>query len=226
MSKARLGTERMDYDEHMRLASQAEAIGDYAGAIGHAIDAWDHVDAMMKYERKYEEAEFKSVPCVDTVVRLAPFIFDIESLESARTLLKEQRSVERHTSDDLGARVAAAIDLMWEARRLWSQIESNPGTLQGDLRELLGGDQDMWRSLVDSWETMGAVIRTKVGRSHRLRLATDTGASAQARCSRCSTLAEAERSLFYAERTCQACGHHVMFVISSDEADEETRADT
>ncbi|MBX3318066.1 MAG: hypothetical protein KF902_14515 [Phycisphaeraceae bacterium] len=222
MSKARLEADRAEYDDHMRLARDAENRHDYAEALRHAMAALEHVDAMMKFERRYEETEFDSVPCIDMVVRLAPLIFHAESIERVRAILKQHRAVERNTSADLAKTLDDAVARMADARRLWNSIEANPGTTLNALQESLGGDPGVWRDIVSQWVSASIVCRAIIPRGVELRLASEITAPARARCSRCTRLVQGKRGQFYTEQRCPTCGLDAMFVMVPDAETNDT----
>ncbi len=222
MSKARLEADRAEYDEHMRVAHDAENRRDYAEAIRHAMAALEHVDAMMKFERRYEETEFDSVPCIDMVVRLAPLIFHAEGIERVRAILKQHRAVERNTSVDLAKTIDDAAARMAEARRLWNHIEANPGVSLHALQESLGGDPGLWRDIVSQWVSASIVCRTFIPGGVELRLASEIAAPTRARCSRCAKLVQGKRGQFYTEQRCPTCGRDAMFVMVPDAETSDT----
>lgn len=218
MAKADLVAAQAAYDDDMSAARKAETERQFSRALRYAVSAWDHVDGMMQYERRYEEKDFKSVPCVDMVLRLAPLLFDIESLEHMTLMLKARKGVERHTSDDLGERLERARNRLHEAHRLWSLLEQNTWTRQDELRSRLGGEQEDWRTLADRWEGIGVIERRRESGAVFLRLSTDMDENVPAKCSACGQLNLVQKVRCLGPITCPHCQRTCVPVISRPDA--------
>lgn len=221
MSKARLEADRAEYDEHMRVAHDAENRRDYAEAIRHAMAALEHVDAMMKFERRYEETEFDSVPCIDMVVRLAPLIFHAEGIERVRAILKQHRAVERNTSADLAKTIDDAAARMAEARRLWNHIEANPGVSLHALQESLGGDPRSWQKVLNEWKSLDiATVSTQDMQQARVWLSTPIDGECTARCPSCFQSQNGPWSSFLQDWACSHCSKVGAFVMTALNAND------
>jgi hypothetical protein len=168
---------------------------------------------MMQYARKYEGVSFESVESIDFVLRFAPLLFDFVSLDSLEELLKRQRRIERDTSDDLAQRLAEARQRMWDAHRMWTHLEQTPGARQDELGRVLGGDQNRWRGVAETWEAMALLVRTPNRGSYRLALSTRMGEVVSAKCSACGAGAEAPKAMFLEPLTCRECRSTVSFVL-------------
>lgn len=215
MTKAEMEADRAEYDALMARARLAIHQGLYREAVELAMSSWKHIDGMMQYKRKYEDKEFASIDAIDVVLQYAPLVFDCRSLEALESLLKDQRRIEKNTSEDLGDKLAQARALMWDAHRLWDYLERHDSIRQDDLRATFGGDQDRWRSLAVTWERMGLVRRTSEGGSYRLALVTRMDEAVPGKCSSCGTVEEAPKIRFLEERVCSNCRAGVFFVILS-----------
>lgn len=213
MSKAQLQADQAAYDQLIAMARREEADGRFADAIAHAVSAWQHVSGMMKYERRWEEREFTSVPCIDIVLRLAPLILDWESLDRLADLLKGDRSIDRNASDDLAARLAEARGKLQDVLRLWRLVETEVGIMQSELRTRLGGEQERWRGLAEQLDRVGIIIRVPHGGSYRLWLATLMDAMVNGRCPSCGVVVRGRKSAMLEEQSCPKCGGRVTFVI-------------
>lgn len=209
---------REKYRNLMRDARAAQQHGLYRDAIKQALDSWEHIDGMMQYERRYEDREFDSVEGIDMVLKYAPLLLDFHSLERLEGLLTGQRRIDRNTSDSLAEHLAKARALMWDVHRLWDHLEHHPGTRQDELRQILGGEQDQWRTAAEIWEKMGLVHRTPEGRSYRLALSTRMGETVSAKCPACGVVADAPKAMFLEMSTCPKCRAKVLFVILSKRA--------
>ncbi len=213
MKKAEMEAASGDYKYLMMQARAAERDGLFRRAVELAIASWDHIDGMMKYERKYSQEEFGSIRAIEMVLRYAPLLLDVASLEKLQELLKQFRGIEKNTSESLGEKLAAARALMWEAHRLWEHVERHPGIRQDTLRRDLGGDQEKWRSVAEGWERMGLLFRTQDGRSYTLALTTRLGQVVKAKCPACAHIGEAPKAMFLEEMPCPECGASALFVI-------------
>ncbi|CAN5520817.1 hypothetical protein BH09PLA1_BH09PLA1_35560 [soil metagenome] len=197
----------------MDAARQAERQGLYQHAVQLAVSAWENIDGMMQYRRKYEEAEFKSVSAIDFVLKYAPLIFEFETLNKLDTLLRTQKRIDKHASDDLASSLATAMTEMWANHRLFNFIESNPECRQDSLRSHLGSDQEYWRWVAEAWEKMGLVCRTPEGGSYRLALATRLGQLIDGKCPACGHVDRAPKGMFLEELACPSCAQSVLFVL-------------
>jgi hypothetical protein len=211
--KAELEADRERYQTWMQSARDAERVGMFREALEYAQKAWDHVDGMMQYERRFENAEFDSVAAIDLVLNYAPLLFQFESLYGLRDLLKKQKRIEKNTEADLGAKLERSVERMWQNHRLWSYLEASPDARQDQLRAVLGGDQDYWRSVVEAWEKMGLLERMRVGGSYQLSLATRMGQVFAGKCPKCGHSVEAPKSMLLEKANCPRCRSDVMFVF-------------
>lgn len=213
MAKADLEEATAQYHTEMARCTQFVQDGRYADAITHALRAWEHADGMVKYGKKYSGTEFKSVSCADIILRYAPLLLDGESLYRMTVLLKRYKAVELHTSDDLGARLESSRKALAEAHRVWDHIERHGECRQDELRQHLGGDQDSWRSLVETWDRLGMVRRRVAGSSYTLTIATNLDEITTGKCVRCGTLEKSAKRAFCSRRVCAACGRAVLHVV-------------
>lgn len=213
MTKAELAEHRNKYVNLMKKSREAESSGLYRDAVTHALESWGHIDGMMQYERRFNNREFSSVEGIDMILKYAPLLFDYPNLDMLELLLKERRRIEKNTTQNLGEKLEKARQRMWEAHRLWSYLEQNPETEQDKLCQVLGGNKNTWRSMIDMWESMGLVCLEQEGDKTKLSLATRMGKVVPGKCSACGTLAEAPKAMFLNELNCSECGSKVMFVI-------------
>lgn len=150
MKKADLETHRDQYNDLMSRARTAEKNRLYRDAIESALSAWDYIDAMMKYERKYEKKTFTTIAAIELIFKYAPLLFDFKSLNKLASLLKDYKGIERHTSVTLGERLVETRKRMWDNHRLWNHLEWHPDCRQDSLRDQLGGTQDNWRAVAEA----------------------------------------------------------------------------
>jgi hypothetical protein len=223
MKKSEMETHHAEYYALMAEAESAERTGMFRVGVEKALSAFQHIDGMMQYERKYEEREFGSVGAIDMVLRYSPLLFYFEQLDTLEALLGEYRRIERDTEADLAAKVAEARARMWDNHRLWEHLEANPQTRQDELRRVLGGDQDYWRSVAEAWETMGLLQRIPEGGSYRLALSTRMGEVIWAKCPGCGKVAEAPKAMVLEEIECPECNSLGLFVILSRQVADDAQ---
>lgn len=215
MKKAEMEAHREKYRALMGDARAAQQDGLYHKAVELALSSWDHVDGMMQYERRFEEKEFESIEGIDTVLKYAPLLLDFNNLDRLESLLKSQRRIDRNTSESLTEKLGKARALMWDVHHLWDHLEQHPGARQDELRQILGGDQDQWRLVAETWEKMGLVRRTPEGRSYRLSLCTRMGEVISGKCPKCGAFSEAPKAMLLEELACPKCRASVLFVMLS-----------
>ncbi len=213
MTKIEMERHTAAYYQHLSRAISALKRKAFGEAMVSAVCSWDHIDGMMQYERKYESKESFTVEGIDLVLKYAPLLFDFESLDKLEALLKSQRRIAKNASANLEDGIARARATMWDAHRLWNQIESQPEVTHDKLRAELGGDQDRWRSLADEWQKSELIVQLPAGGSYRLSLSTDMNEVALAKCPACGALAKAPKAKLLQERHCPKCAATVSFVL-------------
>jgi hypothetical protein len=123
----------------------------------------------------------------------------------------------------MGDKLAEARTRLWNTHRLWTHLERNPNTRQDQLRQILDGDQDEWRSTVQAWARMGLVRRTPEGGSYRVALSTRMGQVVPAKCPFCGRVAEAPKAMFLETTKCPKCRKPVAYVLLATANDTDTR---
>ncbi len=213
MKKGEMQDHRDRYGAIMSEARRAHQQGLCREAVELAMSCWEYIDGMMQYERKYEQREFDSIDAIEMVLRYAPVLFDYASLDRLDALLEEKRRIERDTSADMAERLADARSLMWDAHRLWNHLEHHADVRQDQLRLVLGGNQDRWRSIAEAWDKMGLITRKPQGGSYELELSTRLGQVVDGKCSACGGTVEAPKAMFLEKLKCPGCGKQAMFII-------------
>jgi hypothetical protein len=220
MTKAEMEEHDRQYHALMAQAHEALRQGLVRRAVQHALAAWDHIDGMMQYDRKYEKASFNTIPAVDLVLRYAPLLLDFRQLDRLEALLKEYRRIERDTTADVGDQLAQARARMRNAHRLWDYIEHHPDVRQAELRAVLGGEQQGWADIVTAWEKMRLLRRISDGNTYRLEFRTRMGQLVPAKCPECGNLTEGPKAMFLDKMPCPHCKKQASFVMLPDEQAE------
>ena len=214
-SKAELESDSVQYHELIDQARSALRDGHHEEAVQIAWASCKHIDGMMQFERKYESREFSSVEAIDVLLEYAPLLFHFQVLDDLESLLKSQRRIDRDASDDLADDLSKARTRMWEAHRLWNYIEQSGRCRQDELRANLGGNQDQWRSIAESWEKIGLIRRTSDRGSYRLSLTTRIDAETAAKCPACGTVINEVMYKLLEKSTCPKCQTKGSFVFLS-----------
>jgi len=213
MTKAEMQVCQTQYHDHLAAAQLALKEKRYRDTVDSAVASWPYIDGMMQYERKYEEQTFRSVESIDIVARYAPLLLDRKSVDSLEALVKDQRRIDKHTTNDLRQLISTARSVLGDAYRLWTCLETFSGARQDELRQMLQGDQERWRYIAESWEEMGVLVRRSEGRSYLLYLATVMSDLTHAKCRVCGSVAKERKRRFLQRSICMQCGSHTDFVI-------------
>lgn len=206
------------YSAYAALISEARAAcrnGLYRKAIELALDSWEHIDGMMRYARKYEGKEFKTIDGLDIVLKYAPMLFDFRSMNRLEVLLGEQRCLEKNTSQDVAEMLAKARSSMWYVHRLWEHLERCGDATEDKLKKLSGGSRATLRTALDVWEKMGLLRRQATNGAERISLATRMGEVVSGKCPVCGCVAEAPKAILLEKTECPSCQRTEYFVLLS-----------
>ncbi len=217
-TKAEMEEDRARYHELVAHARSMIRDGRFNEAIKIAAAAWKHIDGMMQFERKYENKEFSNIEAIDIVLEYAPLLFEFVVLDELEALLKAQRKIDRDASDDLAGNLSKARDRMWAAHRLWNHLEVHRNAKIVELGSALGGTQDIWRALVEAWETMGVIRRTGKDDAHFWTLTTQMNAMVLAKCPACGGGAKWNKAKFLETLECPTCRKPGSFVLLARES--------
>ena len=208
--KAELELEARQYHALMERARAAQRRGLYQEAIDAAFASLDFVDGMMQYERRFESRTFDSVDGIDLILEWAPLVLGYDYLDRLESLLKEKKRIQKHTSEDLGARLAEARELMWAAYRVWEFLEHHAELNARTAREVLKVDSGAWQAIRSGWLKMRIADDS---RKRGIALATRLGKIVDAKCPACGLVAEAPKAMFLEELACPKCKKNAWFVL-------------
>lgn len=206
MSKAHLAAAQVQYDALVSRAMEAESRGDTLEAVRLAQEAWKHLPDMMKFEKKYEEGTFQSVPCIDMVLRLAPPLLDIDALTGVETLLKQNRSIDRDASDDLAARLKEARSRLNSCWRVLRLLETTDGARWLDLQQETQLNEPELRSTIESLFTVGLLKPHASDHPTRFRLNDVLTRAVHATCAACGCSEDLTLDVAVSLDACPACG--------------------
>ena len=213
MKKAEMEAHHAEYHDHMKRSQAARAQGLYRQGIRLAMEAWEHIDGMMQYERKYEDQDTVTIEAVETVLNDAPLLFETQSIDAAEAFLRANPRIAKKAAGDLPEKLAAAKRLMWEAHRIWDYLEEHHDCELTELEKTIGGDRHTLRRISKAWEQMRLLSREPCGTSHRLQLLTRLGQIVRGKCHSCGAIAEAPKACFLEPMRCPECHGKSWFVI-------------
>lgn len=208
MKKAELESHRDSYYAILSKAQDAQKVGDYHAVIRHARAALAFVDAMMQFERRYNDTEFVSVDAVDLVLEYAPLLFVGDALSELEALLKKSRRIDKNTDDSLMSRVSEAKKRMWEAYDVWESLEQvsvSEAKASPDNAEV----SPNYNRIAAEWVRIGVVCNE----SGTLKLTTRMNQRVLSKCPACGVVARAAKAKFLREQSCPRCRATGNFVI-------------
>ncbi len=213
--KAELENEHKQYELRMTTARTAISRGLYRIACRAALDALAYVDGMMQYARKYEKADFKSVPAIDIVLDYSPYMLDGDSLAILDDTLSAHRRIDKNTTVDIRDRLEKAYAIMWKVHALFDFMEHDEDGLLTKIPRRLGGRKAEWMKIVARMTELGLVVVEPTESGDSIRAATRLSRIVNGKCSMCGTVAEAPMAVFLERTSCPECDSHTNFVIGS-----------
>lgn len=213
MTKVEMLAHRDEYHALLKQANASITEGFCARGVELAVSAWDHIDGITQYERKFEKATEFRFEAIQIVLRYAPLLFDYSSLKKLDDLVRDQKRLERDSRDDLATALEEARKLMFDASRLWDSLEPQPQTVMSELSSLLGGSPERWQTLINGWAESGLVRHWQENGTTRLALVSRMTDVVRAKCPSCGVVAKAAKLRFLDTQRCPKCGRDVSFVM-------------
>lgn len=213
MRKEEMAEASEQYAALIDAAGACVGVGLFREALENAVAACDHIDGMLQYARKYEDREFDTIEALDLILAYAPLLLDYRKLNFVEQKLKECRRIERDTKADVRAQLSAARKLLWDAHRLWSHLEENPGCRDHDLKAAPSAAPNDSAGILAAWRKMGLVRCASEGDTVRFTLTTRMAELVRGKCSRCGECTEAPKAIFLSPLSCPSCSARSWFVI-------------
>jgi hypothetical protein len=210
MTKAELENADVNYHQRVAKANAAQRAGLFVDAIDLAKSSWPYIDGMIQYARKYEMRESLTLEGIELVLKLAPFVFDLSSLESLESLLKSQRRIAKTSSRDLEVGLQESRARLSIAYRMWDRMERN-GELNLDEESL--ADREQAQEIIDFWDSHEFVSRIPSRTSTRACLATRMDGLTFAKCPSCGAVVRIPKNQCLAKSECSACCVEVNLVL-------------
>ena len=213
MSKAEMEQHYSAHNRFLLSATSAYEQNRFGDAIKFACDALNHVDGMMRYARKYNDAEFNSVASIDLIFQLAPIMLDQDCLDRVEALLRERRTIQKNTTEDLSKSLAGARRLLFDAYRIADHLERHGCSQATVLFESCSLKRPLVEAVVKSWVSIHYVTTTSSNESCEFELVTDFDRVTRGKCPACGATAKAGKSRFLKAATCPRCKKTVSFVL-------------
>jgi hypothetical protein len=215
-TKAELAADADNYQRGVSAMRKAHNEQRPWDAIRIALATTEYADGMIQFETRFERRSGREdVETIHYIFRYAPLLFDLAALNTISQLLKAKKRIDKNTAANFVQEVEDAFALMWDAHRFWRLLEEQPETAQDKLRINLGGDQDRWRWIAETWEQMGIIRRVAERGSYRISFVTNLTAVVRGKCSECGAVGKAPMGRFLENITCPKCNATSTFVILS-----------
>lgn len=212
MKKAELEHHDNAYQALMYKANAALRSNLYGEATDFAVAAWDHIDGMIQFQRKFADNEVSSVQAIDIVLHYAPLLMDFETLDRLEGLLHSQRRITKSTDIDWETRLRAARVAMWECHQFWTYFEEH-GSVDEAVPDFGKDDRKHWPRIAEDWIAMGLVSRDRTVNASLLSLVTDYSDVVLAKCPSCGSLVKGRKSGCLEEHHCPKCHKRHVFVM-------------
>jgi DNA-directed RNA polymerase subunit RPC12/RpoP len=213
---------QFDYERHEALVEEARNAyrkGQLSTAISIAMDAWDHIDGMMQFSRRFLDVAYSdAIDSIRIVLHLAPLILDAAPLDKFADLLKSQRRIVKNVTANLADELAVARQRLRKAHAIWDHLERNGEVALNDLTEVPGGHPDHSNDLLDTWGQMEVIHRSDGGGPKTIRLATAMNAPVRGKCPSCGATGKAVKNKLLDEIACPKCHSRVYFVLLGNSA--------
>ena len=210
MTKAELESAHREYGIMAQGAIYAEQAGIYRLVVDRAVAAWQYVDGMLQFEKRYLENDSPNIAAVELVLKYAPVLLDFATLNRLESFLSENRRVKRLVEAGADDCIAEARARMWNAHMIWSELEANPGSRAVELHARLALPTKFTTFVLSCWTTSGLVLQ--LGRGE-LSLSTQLGRVVPAKCSSCGKMTEAPKAMLLESVDCPECGQQASFVL-------------
>lgn len=208
MTKAEMQWHATTYRDLNVKARSAEHGGLYQNAVRLSVEAWQHMDGMLRFEKASGGRE-NDFATIGRVLTYAPLLLDPASLNSLESFLSETRRIQKNTDHDLAANLNVARVMLWKNHLLWSAIEEKGELDHGDVASLEISNHPEATTVLSAWEKMGLIIHC----DGRYLQCTQLGAIVPAKCPSCGKIERAPKAMLLDRISCPVCKSNVMFVF-------------
>jgi hypothetical protein len=204
-----------DFNQYSILRSKmrhAENVGQFQEALVIAVASFEHIDGMMQFDKKFgKQSQFYSIDTIDFVLKHAPMLFDIASIDKLEVLLKAKRTIEKNTTADLAELVTTARSNVLEAYRLWTLFDEAHAVTKTHLK-----NEPILRTIVKFWLKLGLVrLVTSDGAEHH-EFTTRMTEKVRGKCPSCGATGAGTKLKLLDVINCPRCKKSVNFVFLAD----------
>jgi hypothetical protein len=207
--KSKLESDFHHYSTLLANMRQFKKANRFQEALTFAIASLDYIDGMMQFDRKFgKQSQFHSIDTIDFVLKHAPMLFDVESIDNVEALLKAKRTIEKNTTANLAELITAARSSVWEAYRLWTLFEQATTVTEEHF-----GREPSLRSIMKFWMKVGLVHQTSTEGDSSYELTTQLTDKVRGKCPLCGATGSGTKVRLLEKITCPKCKEHVSFVL-------------
>jgi hypothetical protein len=206
MKIAELEAHHDAYVDSERTIKTMVGNGEFPAVFSVCIDSFPHIVPAINYRKK------KDIPLgtlsllpITTICQYAPPLFEHDAIESLAKFVSSARVLALSEKGYLHS-VEAARKRERLAHTLWNHLEKQPGTLQRDIRTVLGVIQEEAVEIIELWEELGVIDRQPKDESYRLYFRTQFNTEVEGLCQNCGVRGKGRKELFLKSVTCQKCG--------------------
>jgi hypothetical protein len=217
MIKAEMKDHSIAYNGKVAQARAALNAGQFQDTCNTALEALRHIDGMVRYRRKYAEANQPiRLDAIDLILEYAPVFFRPDCLDELDRLNKNSGRLVRELLPDLTKNISLARTLMLDACELLSRLaqeHSHDANSQSPPKS----DLAAWRRIISIWETAGFVRNMSSSGAPRFALVTRMNESVLLKCPSCGVVGKGAKAKCLDEMACPRCRAHVYFVVLARE---------
>jgi hypothetical protein len=213
MAKSEMEMHVAAYRARAADARTAVAADQFQDAISVAVSSLQHVEGVIRYDRKYAQTGPPTpLDAVDVILEYAPLFFRSDCLEAIEALQKRSGRVLRDSLPGLSSRTCAARAVLLCACRLLSALASDHDH-KVDHQAPSESDRLAWQKILPVWERASFVRRVTHDGHHRLVLVTRMNETVFAKCPSCGAVGKAAKAKCLEELGCPRCHARVHFVV-------------
>lgn len=202
------------YDHYLLQANTEIAAGNYFLAVQYCVASFEYINLMMQHEQKQNDREFETIETIEIVLKYAPALFDAESLASLAKILKSQKRIDKHATDDLAAKTSEAIELIQVAYTVWNKLQNNTQhNLAQVLKSVSAESLARIEEVVRIWSHQGYVQLHQLEDEIIPCISNPQEVSVKGKCPSCGVLVNGKKYHFWRANKCPKCHKESVFVI-------------
>lgn len=202
------------YGHYLSQAKKEIAAGNCYLAIQSCVASFEYINLMMQHEQKQNDRQFETIETIEIVLNYAPALFDTESLASLAKILKTQKRIDKHATDDLAAKTKTALEIIAVAHKIWNELENNN---LYDLPQLLVHVDSEYRErieeIVQIWTSLGYVQLRQQANKLFPTIPLPQEVMMKGKCPHCGVVVNGKKYHFWRANNCPKCRTESFFVI-------------